>query len=131
VGYLVGIAITLAVLWIVLLVALVLARPRGLRPAEAARLMPDVARLTTRLARDRTLSRRVRAPLWLLLVWVASPIDLVPDVLPVIGLVDDVVVAYVVLRHVVRRAGAPVVERHWSGTPEGLEALRRLLAVGG
>ena len=55
----------------------------------------------------------------------AVPIDLVPDFVPVLGYADDAVVVALVLRSVVRRAGAGAVARHWPGTPEGLAALQR------
>ena len=70
----------------------------------------------------------MRARVWFLLLWMASPIDAIPDVIPVIGLADDVILTYLVLRSVVRAAGEDVLERHWPGTPEGLAVIERLLA---
>jgi uncharacterized membrane protein YkvA (DUF1232 family) len=89
-------------------------------------LLPDVLRLVHRLAGDDTLPRGVRVRLWLLLAYLAMPIDLVPDFVPVLGHADDAIVVALVLRSVVRRAGAEAVTRHWPGTPEGLAALRRV-----
>jgi uncharacterized membrane protein YkvA (DUF1232 family) len=111
--------------WLVLMAVLWHARPDEMRAREMLRLLPDVLRLVRRLAGDRTLSRGVRVRLWLLLAYLAMPIDLVPDFLPVIGHADDAIAVVLVLRSVVRRAGAEAVERHWPGTPEGLAALRR------
>jgi uncharacterized membrane protein YkvA (DUF1232 family) len=111
--------------WLVLMAVLWLTRPDGLRARELLRLLPDVLRLVRRLAGDRTLPRGVRVRLWLLMVYLAVPIDLVPDFLPVVGHADDAIVVALVLRSVVRRAGGAAVERHWPGTPEGLAALRR------
>jgi uncharacterized membrane protein YkvA (DUF1232 family) len=65
----------------------------------------------------------------LLLVYLASPIDLVPDVVPVIGYADDVLVVALVLRSVVRRAGREALVRHWAGTAEGLAAVERLAGL--
>jgi uncharacterized membrane protein YkvA (DUF1232 family) len=93
--------------------------------------VPDVARLVTRLARDPSLPRGVRVRLGLLLGYLALPIDLVPDVVPVVGYADDVVVVALVLRSVVRRAGPDAIERHWPGTPDGLAAVLRLAGVRG
>jgi uncharacterized membrane protein YkvA (DUF1232 family) len=78
-----------------------------------------------RLAGDGTLPRVVRVRLWLLLGYLALPIDLVPDFVPVLGHADDAIVVALVLRSVVRHAGAAAIDRHWPGTPEGLAALRR------
>jgi uncharacterized membrane protein YkvA (DUF1232 family) len=111
--------------WLVLMAVLWLTRPDELRARELLRLLPDVLRLVRRLAGDRTLPRGVRVRLWLLMAYLAMPIDLVPDFVPVLGHADDAIVVALVLRSVVRRAGAAAVERHWPGTPEGLAALRR------
>ena len=123
---LVGLAGAMLVLWLALLVALWLTKPEEVRLREALRLLPDVVRLVRRLAADRTLPRAVRVQLVLLLVYLASPIDLVPDVIPVLGYADDAVVVALVLRSVARSAGPQALERHWPGTPEGLAAVRRL-----
>jgi uncharacterized membrane protein YkvA (DUF1232 family) len=98
---------------------------------EMVRLVPDVAPLVTRLARDSSLPGGVRLRLALLLGYLALPIDLVPDVVPVVGYADDVVVVALVLRSVVRRAGPDAIERHWPGTPDGLAAVLRLAGVRG
>jgi uncharacterized membrane protein YkvA (DUF1232 family) len=68
----------------------------------------------------------VRVRVALLVVYLAVPFDLVPDVVPVIGYADDAVVVALVLRSVVRRAGAEALHRHWPGTPEGLALVLRL-----
>jgi hypothetical protein len=71
--------------WLALLIALAIGRPKGLLLKEALRLLPDLLRLLRRLATDATLPRGVRIRLWLLLVYLAIPIDLVPDFIPVLG----------------------------------------------
>lgn len=116
----------LLLVYLLLLGALLLARPDGAGVKESLRLLPDLLRLIPRLARDPALPRGVRVRLWLLLAYLASPIDLVPDVVPVLGYADDAILVALVLRSVVRRAGVPALQRHWPGTPEGLTALLRL-----
>jgi uncharacterized membrane protein YkvA (DUF1232 family) len=96
---------------------------------DALRLGPDVVRLTHRLATDRAVSWTVRAWLVVLLVYLLLPIDLVPDFIPVIGYADDAIVVALVLRFATRRAGAAAIDRHWPGTPQGLQALRRLAGL--
>jgi uncharacterized membrane protein YkvA (DUF1232 family) len=125
----VGVLGGLVLCWVVLVGALWRTRPDDLRLRETLRLLPDVLRLVRRLAADGGLPRGVRVRLWLLLAYLALPIDLVPDFIPVLGYADDAVVVALVLRSVVRRAGATALERHWPGTPEGLAALRRVIAV--
>ncbi|MET8003683.1 YkvA family protein [Nonomuraea glycinis] len=118
-----------ALLWLLALVALAVARPRGNLLTEAIRLLPDLLRLISRLARDAALPRRVRVRLWLLVAYLALPIDLVPDFVPVLGYADDAIVVALVLRSVVRGAGPQALERHWPGTPDGLAAVRRLAGL--
>lgn len=116
-------------LWLALLAALWLGRPDELRIGDALRLLPDLVRLLRRLAADSTLPGGLRLRLWLLLGYLALPIDLVPDFIPVIGYADDAVVIALTLRSVTRHAGAEALARHWPGTPEGLTAVRRLAGL--
>jgi uncharacterized membrane protein YkvA (DUF1232 family) len=122
---LVGVLGGLLLCWLALMAVLWTTRPVELRARELLRLLPDVLRLVRRLAGDGTLPRGVRVRLWLLMAYLAMPVDLVPDFVPVLGHADDAIVVALVLRSVVRRAGTAAVERHWPGTPEGLAALRR------
>jgi uncharacterized membrane protein YkvA (DUF1232 family) len=119
----------LVLAWLVLVIALLGTRPRGGLLAEAVRVLPDLLRLIARLARDRDLPRGARVRLWLLLGYLASPIDLVPDFVPVVGYADDTVVVAATLRSVVRRSGEEALERHWPGTPDGLAVVRRLCGL--
>jgi uncharacterized membrane protein YkvA (DUF1232 family) len=124
-----GAAILLS--WLALLVALLVLRPRGSLLREALRLLPDVLRLLRRLASDRTLPQGVKARLWLLLAYLAIPIDLVPDFIPILGYADDAIIVTWVLRSVVRRAGLQPLQRHWPGSPDGLAAVVRLCGLTG
>ena len=126
---LVGVAAALAFTWLLLLVLLIVVRPRGMNLAEARRVIPDIVRLLRDLATDATLPSGVRRRLFVALAYLALPIDLVPDFIPVIGYADDVIVVGVVLRSVIRRAGRDAVERHWRGSSDGLTLVRRLAGV--
>jgi uncharacterized membrane protein YkvA (DUF1232 family) len=123
------IATGLALTYVVLLGALLVTRPKGNLLGETLRLLPDLLRLLRRLAGDASVPRAARVRLWLLLGYLAIPIDLVPDFVPVLGYADDAIIVSLVLRSVVRHAGAPVVRRHWPGTDDGLAALGRLTGV--
>src|SRR6059058_3986803 len=109
---LLGVAAGLALAWLALIVALVIARPRGGVLREALRLL-------SRLAADRSLPRGVRAGLALLLAYLALPFDLVPDFIPVLGYADDAIIVAFALRSVTRRAGPAALDRHWPGSPDG------------
>jgi uncharacterized membrane protein YkvA (DUF1232 family) len=124
-----ALAVSLAALWLVLVVALAARRPSKQRIGEGMRLLPDVLRLVRRLAADPELPRGVRVRLWLLLGYLAMPFDIIPDFLPVVGYADDAVIVAWTLRAVVRRAGAEALERHWPGNPEGLATVRRLAGI--
>jgi uncharacterized membrane protein YkvA (DUF1232 family) len=121
-----SIAAGLALAYLALVAALLAARPKGDLLGEAMRLLPDLLRLLRRLAADPAVPRAARVQLALLLGYLAMPFDLVPDFVPVLGYADDAIIVALVLRAVVRRAGAPLVGRHWPGTDEGLAAVARL-----
>jgi uncharacterized membrane protein YkvA (DUF1232 family) len=118
-GLLAAWALLIAVLWVV--------RPRGVPLREAIKVVPDLLRLVRDLIADRSASPIVRIVLVGLLVWLVSPIDLVPEFIPVLGPVDDVVVAVLVLRFVQRRIGADRLRRVWRGTDEGWLLLQTIL----
>ncbi len=125
----VSILCALAVIWLILAVSLWLARPEELSLQELIRLLPDVLRLLKRLAADPKMPRRIRIGLFLLLAFIASPIDLIPDVIPVIGFADDVIITGLVLRWVTRTAGPDALAKHWPGTPDGLAAVQQLCGL--
>lgn len=120
-----GFVLVYAVL-LVLLALYARRHPETVGMKEALRLLPDLLALLRRLAADRTLPRGIRIRLVLLLVYLASPIDLVPDFLPVIGYADDVIIVALVLRSVIRTAGNGPLEQQWPGTPAGLALIQRL-----
>ena len=126
---LIGIGIALLVAWLALVLVLLIARPRGGLLREALRVLPDVLRLVRRLAADKTLPRGTRIRLGLLLAYLASPIDLIPDFIPVLGYADDAIIVTAVLRSVVRRAGIEAVRAHWPGTDDGFAVVARLTGL--
>ncbi len=121
-----GVAAGVLLAWLALVIALLLARPGGSVITESLRLMPDLLRLVARLSRDKTLPRTVRVRLGLLLAYLAFPLDVIPDVVPVLGYADDAIAVLWVLRSVIRAAGEESIRRHWPGTPAGCEAVLRL-----
>lgn len=124
-----GILGALLLAWLALVFMLIVVRPRGGLLREALRVLPDVLRLVRRLAADTSLPRGMRVRLALLLAYLALPIDLIPDFIPVLGYADDAIIGTVVLRGVVRRAGLDAVRAHWPGTDDGFTALVRLTGL--
>ncbi|WP_194163624.1 YkvA family protein [Mycolicibacterium sp. P1-5] len=122
----VSLGAALILLWLALAVTLWLLKPDDVGIADLLRLLPDTLRLLKRLAADPQMPRRIRVVLAGLLIFLASPIDLIPDFIPVLGYADDVIITAMVLRWVTRSAGPQALANHWPGTPDGLTALCRL-----
>jgi uncharacterized membrane protein YkvA (DUF1232 family) len=98
---------------------------------EIATLLPNLLRLFRGLIRDPRVPRRSKAILVFGAAWVASPIDLIPEFIPLLGPMDDAVVAALILRHLLRTAGRDVISEHWQGDPATLDRLVRLAGIGG
>jgi uncharacterized membrane protein YkvA (DUF1232 family) len=124
---LVAVAILVAI-YLVLVAALVLSG-RKLAAKELAALLPNLVRLFKDLATDSRVPARAKVVLAIAGVWLVSPIDLLPEFLPVIGPLDDAVVAALALRYLVRCSGVEVVREHWRGDPATLEALLRAARI--
>lgn len=125
-GLLVAIAVVLG-LWLVLVLLIWLHRPSRELAMPALRLLPNILVLVRRLMADPATPRSVRFALGVLAVWIVSPIDLLPEFLPGIGPLDDIVVAALVLRWVARRVGREALAAHWPSTPDGFRPLERLI----
>ncbi len=126
-GWLRALAIGVAVLATFYVVLILLARrlpPGPLR--DLVRLLPDCVVALRRLYRDPRVPSRARVALWLALLWVISPIDLIPEFLPVIGPLDDILVVALALRYAVRVSPRAAVEDAWPGDRAVLERLARL-----
>jgi membrane-associated phospholipid phosphatase/uncharacterized membrane protein YkvA (DUF1232 family) len=117
-GLLIGLAIVVSI-WAVVLVTLALIGCRAQAKA-LARLIPDLLVLCRRLAGDARVPRRAKVGLALAGAYLASPIDIVPDFIPVIGQLDDAVIVGLALGMVVRSAGEDVVRELWPGPAESL-----------
>ena len=124
-----GVAVGVLGAWLALALALWRAAPDRLAVREVLRLLPDLLRLLRGLVTDPELPRPVRWRLWLLLGYLALPLDLVPDFVPVIGYADDAVVVVLALRFLARHGGEAALARHWPGTPEGWAAVCRLTGL--
>jgi uncharacterized membrane protein YkvA (DUF1232 family) len=123
-GLIVGLIVAGGV-WICAILALLIA---GRRTAarELALLLPNLLVLFRGILKDPRCPRRSKALLLFAIGWIVSPIDLIPEFIPFLGPLDDAVVAALVLRHVVRKAGPEVIRDHWRGDPATLDRLLRL-----
>jgi uncharacterized membrane protein YkvA (DUF1232 family) len=96
---------------------------------DLARLFPDLLRLLRGLAREPGVPRTVRWRLLFALAYDAQPFNLIPDFIPVVGLLDNVVVTAWAVRSAVRRSGRATVASYWRGSEEGFELLCQLCRV--
>jgi uncharacterized membrane protein YkvA (DUF1232 family) len=122
-----GIVIGLLVVWAVLLALFWVLRPKGVPVRELLGVAPDLIRMLRSIVRDPSSPTDVRIVLVGLLVWILSPIDLIPEFIPVLGPLDDVVVAIVALRYVRRRIGVDGMRSRWTGSDDGFALLGRVV----
>jgi len=117
---LIGVGVLLASWGVLVLLARRL--PPGLMK-DLAGILPACATTMWRLRRDQHVPRRAKAALLFAGLWVISPIDLIPEFLPVIGPLDDIVVVAIALRYAARRVPRDVLEAAWAGEPHLLDRL--------
>lgn len=123
------IALVLIALWIVAAIVLVIVG-RAILARELAFFLPNLIRLFGGLLRDRRVPLRSKIVLAVASVWLASPIDLIPEFIPIAGSLDDAIVAALALRHLLATTDRAVIHEHWRGDPASLERVLRFVAVG-
>jgi uncharacterized membrane protein YkvA (DUF1232 family) len=112
-------------LWSLLVVALLLLG-RGRDAREVARFIPDCIVLFKRLLRDPRVPRRAKIAIALLVPYLALPLDLIPDFIPIAGQVDDAILVAAVIAYVARSAGREVIEELWPGSERALQVVLAL-----
>jgi len=123
-NWLIGLGITLAVIvasW-GLLILLARRLPPGIL-RDLAAFIPDCVTTVRRLRKDPRVSRRAKIAVIVAGLWVASPIDLIPEFIPVIGPLDDIVVVALALRYAGRQVPRDVLMAAWPGEPRVLQRL--------
>ena len=91
-----------------------------------AGFIPDCLLLFRRLLADERVPRRSKLLLGAVIAYLAMPFDLVPDLIPVAGQLDDVIIVALALRTVLRASGPELLREHWPGPTSSLNALTRL-----
>jgi uncharacterized membrane protein YkvA (DUF1232 family) len=122
--WLTGVAVVVVVMIISWVVLIVLARhlPEGI-VKELASFLPDCLTTVRRLRRNPDVPRRCKIAVVIAGLWVLSPVDLIPEFLPVIGPLDDVVVVALALRYAARRVPRQVLLDAWPGDRRIIERL--------
>ena len=111
-------------------VALIIAGRRSDARALAG-FVPDCAVLFRRLLGDPAVSRGRKVALVALVAYLAMPIDLVPDFIPIAGQLDDAIIVAFVLRTVLRSGGPALLRKHWPGPDSSRRVVTRLAHGGG
>jgi uncharacterized membrane protein YkvA (DUF1232 family) len=117
-----GVAVACVVASWAVLVVLARRLPPGVM-RDLAAFIPDCVTAIRRLRHDPRVPRRAKIAVVLAGLWVASPIDLIPEFLPVIGPLDDIVVVALALRYAGRQMPRQVLLAAWPGEPRLLELL--------
>ena len=125
--WVVGVAVGLLLVWAAFVGLLWILKPTDTRLSDLVRVVPDVLRLVRLLIGDRTAPMGARVAVVGLLAWLLNPIDIIPEFIPILGPLDDVVVAVLVLRYVRNRLGEEGFRRRWPGTDDGYSLLARVL----
>ena len=122
--WLIGLGVALLCLLASWALLVVLARrlPPGLL-RDLAAFIPDCVTTVRRLRKDPRVPRKAKVAIVLAGVWVASPIDLIPEFIPVIGPLDDIVVVALALRYAGRQVPREVLLAAWPGEPRLIERL--------
>jgi uncharacterized membrane protein YkvA (DUF1232 family) len=118
--------LVLFAIWTVVVIVLVVVG-RALLARELALLLPNLVRLFGGLLRDRRVGLPAKIVVGIASLWLASPIDLIPEFIPIVGSLDDAIVAALALRFVLRTTDGAVVREHWHGDPATLERLLRFV----
>ncbi len=90
-------------------------------------MLPNLIKLLSRLIKDPRVPRRSKLVLMVAIGYVMSPIDLLPEVIPVAGIIDDLFLIVFALNHLVERAGEEIVLEHWDGPQDLLGMMRSVL----
>jgi uncharacterized membrane protein YkvA (DUF1232 family) len=85
-------------------------------------ILPRLARMVASLLADRQVPTAVKVALGLVAIYLASPVDLIPDFVPFIGYLDDVVLAAIVVDALVSSVERSTLLRYWPGSPASLDA---------
>jgi uncharacterized membrane protein YkvA (DUF1232 family) len=96
---------------------------------DAVFMMPNIVKLVGRLLKDPRVPRRAKITLGLAAAYVASPIDLIPEIVPIIGWADDVLILMFALDSLIDRAGEEVVLEHWDGPGDLLSLVRDVVGL--
>ena len=97
--------------------------------SDAVLPIPNLVKLVGRLMKDPRVPRRSKITLGLAAAYLVSPIDLIPEAIPVIGVLDDILIVAFALDSLIDRSGEEVVREHWDGPGDVLQLVREAIGV--
>jgi len=121
------ILLIIVAIWIVVAIVLVIVG-RVLLARELALLVPNLVRMFGGLLRDPRVPLRAKIVVGIASLWLASPIDLIPDFVPIAGQLDHAIIAALASRFILRTTDGAVVRQHWHGDPATLERVLRMVS---
>lgn len=99
------------------------------RARRTLMVLPNLVRLLVGVARDPRVPLRAKMFAGAAAAYALSPIDLIPDAIPILGRTDDVVIVALALDNLIEQAGMPVIREHWDGPDEMLTLVVDLVSM--
>ena len=96
---------------------------------DAALLVPNILKLVGRLLVDPRVPRRAKITLGMASAYVMSPVDLIPEMIPVVGWADDILILMFAIDSLIDRAGSEIVDEHWDGPGDLLSLVREVVGL--
>lgn len=96
---------------------------------DAALLIPNILKLVGRLVIDARVPRRAKITLGMAAAYVMSPVDLIPEMIPVVGWADDILILMFAIDSLIDRAGSEIVDEHWDGPGDLLSLVREIVGL--
>lgn len=96
---------------------------------DYALIIPDVAILLGRLVKDKNVKLQVKAVILIILGYLASPIDLIPDCIPVIGEIDDIAVAFFGLNYIINNVSEDIIKKNWAGKDDIIAIMKNIVKI--
>ena len=97
---------------------------------EALLLLPNLVKLLYRLLRDKRIPMKRRLAMTVVGAYIASPNDIIPDFVPVVGSIDDLLILAFAVDYLLDASPPEVVAEHWDGSEDGLELIRGIAGWG-
>lgn len=96
---------------------------------DAALLIPNILKLVGRLVMDPRVPRRAKITLGMAAAYVMSPVDLIPEMIPVVGWADDILILMFAIDSLIDRAGSEIIDEHWDGPGDLLSLVREVVGL--